>query len=134
MTYQYPPIHRMKYLLSWFIAIINTRGMSASSIIPNIIKGAGVQKTGYLLVTFESITTNDGNYLDYDVVKNPAGTDISNSTKSQLREEKGTKLDSIKLPTSGIEKVIASLKGEAPIIIYDVSLRANNDYESSGTH
>lgn len=102
--------------------------------IANVVNGTATYKSGYLLVVFDSITTNDGNYLDYDVVKNPAGTDISNSTKSQLREEKGTKLDSIKLPTSGIEKVIASLKGEAPIIIYDVSLRANNDYESSGTH
>lgn len=117
---------------------INKETMKESAIITNISKGKGVIKEGYLLITFENIETiaeNVEQYLNYAILRDADGTQISPETPSVLVQEKENKT-TITLP-NGIEiKNISEnfINTNAPIIIYDVSLRANDDYESTGTH
>jgi hypothetical protein len=78
---------------------------------------------GYLLVTFEDVYSveDDGTrYLNYDSMK----IDREQSGKSSLT-----------LPDAlGATKTMTIPDDELPVVIYDISLRANNDYESEGTH
>ena len=78
---------------------------------------------GYLLVTFEdvySVESDGTRYLNYDSMK----IDREQSGKSSLT-----------LPDAlGATKTMAIPEDELPVVIYDISLRANNDYESEGTH
>ena len=112
-------------------------------------------KDGYLLLTFEVIRSkmtdpNDAeklvNYLRYDEIRDSmwrkpedAGFSAS-SNKSVLVIEKAgkgeTTANPILLPNG---KKVADLpsdfyKTTAPMIIYDLSLRANNDIEDLATH
>ena len=49
------------------------------------------------------------------------------------REQSGK--SSLTLPDAlGATKTMAIPEDELPVVIYDISLRANNDYESEGTH
>lgn len=111
----------------------------------DVLKGGKVYRTGYLLVTFDSIETNltDGTtkYLKYSNSYEPTGTNqvppyiLMNEKSESLPAAKSI----IKLPNSNKQININDLgtdlqKTSAPIIIYDVSLRANNDFETGGTH
>ena len=111
-----------------------------------VTNGTGIIKDGYLVVVFENIkstTASGSDYLKYDEVRDPEWK-VLTGIKSQLEKEKNgkgqTAAKAIKLP-NGVD-ITAKLnaynsgfyKKEAPIIIYDVSLRANNDYEQTGTH
>ncbi len=86
---------------------------------------------GYLVVMFEKVysTLADGTseYLDYNVRRDGN----ADAYESQVLKEKDGKTQ-IKLPNS----VTRDLNADAaiPVIVYDVSQRANNDYETSGTH
>ncbi len=107
-----------------------------------IVSGTNIYKEGYLLVTFERVTSlkSDGStYLDYNVDRENLEA-ITNeqleeeASKSKVLEEKegDNKVD---LPTFTTAKVIENYdKWNIPVIIYDISQRANNDYETSGTH
>lgn len=74
---------------------------------------------GYLVVTFDDVysTESDGTrYLNYDSMK-------------VAREKAGKATVTL---TNGTTWSAPS--DELPVVIYDISLRANNDYESEGTH
>ena len=86
----------------------------------------GLLKDGYIIVTFDTIITNSEgtNYLSYS---KPNG---------QTRWEKeGTKYHdyTINLP-NGKTAVISDIEEGAAMAIYEVGLRANDDYETEGTH
>ncbi len=78
---------------------------------------------GYLLVTFEdvySVESDGTRYLNYDSMKID-------------REQDGK--TSLTLPDAlGATRTMTIPDDELPVVIYDISLRANNDYESEGTH
>lgn len=78
---------------------------------------------GYLLVTFEdvySVESDGTRYLNYDSMKID-------------REQNGKA--SLTLPDAlGATRTMTIPDDELPVVIYDISLRANNDYESEGTH
>lgn len=98
-----------------------------------VTNGTGIIKDGYIVVVFENIkskTASGADYLKYDEVRDPEWN-ILTGVKSQLEKEKNGKT-TIKLPNG--KTFTAYAKNDAPIIIYDVSLRANNDYEQTGTH
>lgn len=112
--------------------------MSNSEIIENISKEKGIFKEGYLMITFENIETTAESvesYLNYAILRNVEGEKISPETPSLLVKEKEEK-EKITLPNGKeIKNLPENFKiEEAPILIYDVSLKANNDYESTGTH
>lgn len=112
--------------------------MSESEKIKNITNGKGILEKGYLLITFEKIETTAESiesYLKYSVLRNVEGEITSPEMPSVIVQEKEEK-DKIILPNGKeIKNLPENFKNtDAPIIIYDVSLRANNDYESSGTH
>lgn len=98
-----------------------------------VTNGTGIIKEGYIVVVFENIkstTASGADYLKYDEVRDP-DWNIPAGAKSQLATEKAGKT-TIKLPNG---KTFTSYSSsDAPVIIYDVSLRANNDYEQTGTH
>lgn len=74
---------------------------------------------GYLVITFDDVysTESDGTrYLNYDSMK-------------VAREKAGKATVTL---TNGTTWSAPS--DELPVVIYDISLRANNDYESEGTH
>ena len=105
--------------------------------------------TGYILITFDPIKALAGGseYLQYDVARPCGAVSFDSSyigaTGSQLYKEKEennpNNLAEIQLP-NGTASVATSKFGtafegtDAPIIIYDVSVRANDDYETTGTH
>ena len=98
-----------------------------------VTNGTGIIKEGYLVVVFENIkstTASGADYLKYDEVRDP-DWNIPAGAKSQLATEKAGKT-TIKLPNGNTFTSYSS--SDAPVIIYDVSLRANNDYEQAGTH
>lgn len=112
--------------------------MSENEKIKNITNGKGILEKGYLMITFEKIeTTAEGieSYLNYSILRNVEGEKISPETPPVLVQEKEEK-ERIVLPNGKeIKNLPENFKNtDAPVIIYDVSLRANNDYESSGTH
>ena len=117
---------------------INKTTMEQGKIITNISRGKGVLEEGYLMITFENIETTAKeveSYLNYGILRNSDGEKISPETPSILVQEKAGK-EEITLPNGEkIKNLPAEFKNtDAPIIIYDVSLKANNDYESAGTH
>lgn len=113
--------------------------------ISDISRGQKIKKTGYLIVVFENIETSAtgrSNYLQYSMGRNadgtqfsPVGTNIKpNSIMYNEKTNNGAQAlkASIKLPNG---RTFSSYpQTDAPIIVYDVSLRANNDLEDSGTH
>ena len=113
-----------------------------------VVKGAGATKeqamvpanvltNGYLVVVFEEITTesNGGNYLTYaeptkDYENSATGESLAN--KTQWIDE-GIDVQ-ITLPNGSMANLeVVNSKG-APMAIYQVGLRANNDFETEGTH
>ena len=129
------------YLPSSTIILDNniiTEDMSEEEKLANISRGKGVIKEGYLMVTFEKIITltkEQEEYLNYEILRNSDGVKISPEVPSVLVQEKQGK-DKILLP-NGVEIQNLPIEfnySEAPIIIYDASLRANDDYEDTGTH
>lgn len=109
--------------------------------VEEVARGVNTYKNGYLLIAFDKIETTlaDGTtqYLKYSTANNPSG--VENRPYILINEKAGKgKTVPITLP-NGKQINIAGLgtdfyETSAPIIIYDVSLRANNDYEASGTH
>ena len=98
-----------------------------------VTNGTGIIKEGYIVVVFENIkstTASGADYLKYDEVRDP-DWNIPAGAKSQLATEKAGKT-TIKLPNG--KTCTSYSSSDAPVIIYDVSLRANNDYEQTGTH
>ena len=100
------------------------------------IKGAVKPITkGYLVVVFEKITTEDdqdsmAGYLTYSKPSDP---------QPQQWEQEGIetsiKLPNIKLPDGkNVEITTPNLTNAAAMAIYQVDMRANNDYEVQGTH
>ncbi len=119
-----------------------------------VMNDRDIYKDGYLLLTFEVIRTQITNslngvevpYLRYDEVRDckwrkPGDAGYSAiENKSVLVKEKAGKGETvanpIKLPNG---KSVTNLpadfyKTTAPMIIYDVSLRANNDIDDLATH
>jgi hypothetical protein len=120
-----------------------------------VMNNKEIYQDGYLLLTFEVIRTRIANnlnggieipYLRYDEVRDskwrkPSDPKYSASgDKSELVIEKAGKGETvanpIKLPNG---KSVTNLpadfyKTTAPMIIYDVSLRANDDIEDLATH
>lgn len=109
--------------------VVTSNSGDVADIINNTNK---VYKAGYLVITFEPIEAMVGNtsYLRYDYSKDCNWNNISE--KSVLLEEKGTK-STIDLPGT-VTVNVPNNYTSAPVIVYDVSLRANNDFESTGTH
>ncbi len=108
---------------------IVVRGASATK--QDAMNPANVITNGYLVVVFEEITTEDdvtptGGYLTYDA---PVGS-------SQWSDEGIDRF--VVLPGTGagpeIKVPADGTKEGAPMAIYQVGLRANNDYETEGTH
>ena len=114
--------------------------------VAEISRGQKIKKTGYLVVVFESIETGantSNNYLKYSIGRDadgvqfsPNGTNlVSPSIMYNEKTNNGAQAlkASIKLPNN--ERTFSSYpQTDAPIIVYDVSLRANKDLEDSGTH
>ena len=107
--------------------------------IKDVANGKNILRKGYILVTFDPLETTIGTnqYLKYDTSHNPWGGDDT-SGYIFVQEKKGSKTD-ITSPTLPNGQIITNLpdnfnQTSAPIIIYDVSLRANNDFETTGTH
>ena len=117
---------------------INKETMAEGKIIENISRGKGVLEEGYLIITFENIETKletNESYLNYKILRNTDGEKISPETPGVLVQEKEGK-EEITLPNGEkIKNLPTEFKNtDAPIIIYDVSQKANNDYETAGTH
>lgn len=112
--------------------------------VTDVARGVNTYKTGYILVTFAPIDTilADGttSYLRYSTAHDPDGNDDAPYVMMDEKEGKADTVaiklpNGVSIPKSELAKISANFYSEvAPIIIYDVSLRANNDYESSGTH
>lgn len=83
-------------------------------------------KDGYIIVTFDTIITNSegANYLSY-----------SKPSEETRWEKEGVKYHdyTINLP-NGKTAVISNIEEGAAMAIYEVGLRANDDYETEGTH
>lgn len=111
-----------------------------------VINGDGRIKDGYLIITFENIITrfdDESTYLQYSIGRDTDGVKFSPNDSGNLvspaimHNEKTdndgqTLKNTIALPNG--KTFTAYLETDAPIIIYDVSLRANDDYETTGTH
>ena len=83
-------------------------------------------KDGYIIVTFDTIITNSEgtNYLSYS---KPNG-------ETRWEKEGTTYHDyTINLP-NGKTATISDIEEGAAMAIYEVGLRANDDYETEGTH
>lgn len=117
---------------------INKEAMGEGKIITNISRGKGVLEEGYLMITFDNIETTletNESYLNYEILRNTDGVQISPETPSVLVQEKEGKEEIILPNGEKIKNLPAEFKNtDAPIIIYDVSQKANNDYETTGTH
>lgn len=113
--------------------------------VAEISRGQKIKKTGYLVVVFESIETGanaSNNYLKYSIGRDadgvqfsPNGTNlVSPSIMYNEKTNNGAQAlkASITLPNGSTFSSYPQT--DAPIIVYDVSLRANNDLESIGTH
>lgn len=113
--------------------------------VTDIARGQKIKKTGYLIVVFENIETSASgrnNYLQYSMGRKADGTQFSpvgtnlvspsimynEKTNDGMQSLKAT----IKLPNG--KTFSAYPQTDAPIVVYDVSQRANNDFESTGTH
>ena len=112
--------------------------MAEDEAIKNISRGKGVIDHGYLMITFEKIVStvaSGSEYLDYMILRDSDGNKISPGVPSVLVQEKASK-EKIILPNGNeIKNLPSTFKDtDAPIIIYDASLRANDDYETTGTH
>lgn len=114
--------------------------------INEISRGNKVYKDGYLVIMFENMVTrfDDGStYLQYSMGRdtngnvfspNSSGNLVSPSIMYNEKTDDGKQAlkNKITLPNGAI--FTDYKETEAPLIIYDVSLRANDDYEQSGTH
>lgn len=111
-----------------------------------IARGKKVLKDGYIIVSFKEIISrreNGTTYLEYSIGRTTDGVKFSPDASNKLvspsimyeektNNEKQALKSEILLPNG---KVFTEYEEtEAPIIIYDVSLRANDDYEETGTH
>lgn len=106
-------------------------------------------KDGYLMVVFETVTTTTkkGNpegvsksYLKYDEHRT-ADWNLASGSSQLVKEKAGkgsssTGTNAIVLPNGQTVKNLGSdfYKTEAPIVIYDLQHRANDDAETGGTH
>lgn len=113
--------------------------------VTQVSRGEKTLKEGYLVLTFSDITSlfsSGANYLKYSIGRDadgvqfsPNGTNlVSPSIMYNEKTNNGAQAlkASIKLPNG---RTFSSYpQTDAPIIVYDVSLRANNDLEDSGTH
>lgn len=111
-----------------------------------IARGTKVLKEGYLIVSFKEIVSrreNESRYLEYSIGRTTDGVKFSPDASNKLvspsimyeektNGEKQPLKSEITLPNGKIFNGYEET--EAPIIIYDVSLRANDDYEQTGTH
>ena len=105
-----------------------------------------VKKTGYLILVFEDITTtltSGQTYLQYSIGRDSSGTQFSPNASGRLVSPSIMYNEKTNNGAQAIKSTITLPNGktfsgfaetDAPIIIYDVSLRANNDYEETGTH
>ena len=114
--------------------------------VAEITRGAKVLEDGYLIISFEEIVSRRGDesrYLNYSIGRTTDGVKFSPDASNKLvspsimyeektNDEKQALKSEITLPNGKIFKGYEET--EAPIIIYDVSLRANDDYEQTGTH
>ena len=119
----------------------------------DVIKGKNLIEEGYLIIVFENIITrfdhdNNGDgvpdtYLQYSVGRDTDGVQFSPDSSGNLIEPsimynektddgKQSLKTTINLPSGAT--FTEYLQTDAPVIIYDVALIANDDYESSGTH
>ena len=121
-------------LATAILPIIVVKGKTADS--KAAMNPANVYTNGYLVVVFEEVTTesNTGSYLTYsapikDYETNSAGIGIDGETQWQ---DEGIDMQ-ITLPNGSMANLEVAAKG-APMAIYQVGLRANNDFETEGTH
>lgn len=117
-----------EYYLPASTIVAGGTGTTRDQMIKNAVKPI---TTGYLVVVFEEITTEDDvkdeteepGYLTYD----------AHATNSQWSKE-GLETTII-LPNGKKAEIPTSNASEAaPMAIYQVGLRANNDFETEGTH
>lgn len=132
-----------------------TRVVKDGTKVEDVARGVNVIKTGYLLITFDPIettTATGAQYLRYSTAHTPTGTDDTNGY-IMMTEKAGkgntvaitlpngkaipkAELDKmvVQLPNVGNNKTENFYSDVAPIIIYDVSVRGNDDLASDGTH
>ena len=109
--------------------VVATKGTSTT----DVANGKNVKKTGYIIITFADVVSklSDGTeYLQYSMARDQDGTELY-FNKSIMYAEKNGK-NSIALP--GGKTFTAYNETEMPVIVYDVTLKARNDYETSGTY
>lgn len=91
-----------------------------------IYEAKKAQKSGYIIVTFDTIITkaNGEEYLSYSMPE-----------ENSRWEKEGTMYEpyEVILPNGNKATISEMLEGTA-MAIYEVSLRANDDYETEGTH
>ena len=103
----------------------------------DVSNGKGIYKTGYVVLTFTDVTTklSDGrDYLQYSMVRDCLGNviDFTKSIMYAEKAESGMFKNTINL--SNGKTFSGYAETEIPVIVYDISMRANNDYETEGTH
>ncbi len=115
---------------------------ASTKVVPSGSNAASVSNAkgldGYIVISFDEIGAYlaDGtSYLQYGIAKNPL---LSSMPPYIMLNEKNGKGNTVQI-TLPNGKPLTDLPSDfyatdAPIIIYDLSLRANEDYSSSGTH
>lgn len=109
--------------------VVATAGTSTT----DVANGKNIKKTGYVVVTFEDVTSKLGDgtdYLQYSMVKDHNGSILPFSQSIMAAEKAGK--NSVSLPKG--KTFTAYAETEIPVIVYDLSLKANNDFETDGTH
>lgn len=100
-------------------------GSDATSL--DLLNGAkNIQTDGYIVVTFDEIKTmsNDMNYLSYSMPEEASRWEKEGATYEPYE---------ITLP-NGVKIHIPNIVRGTAMAIYETSLRANDDYETEGTH
>ena len=114
--------------------------------IKQVVNGKNIIEEGYLIITFENIITryeNGEQYLQYSMGRDADGIQFSPNSIEEIqrpsimyneKSEDGKQAlkTAITLPNGIVYE--GYMQTDAPIIIYEVGLRANDDYETTGTH
>ena len=115
-----------EYYLPSSTNVVLGRNVDRTAVVNGTVKPL---TTGYLIITFEEIVTEDsinptGGYLTYEA-----------PSSNTQREKEG--IDECIVLPNGISIQLKDSTGKpvlAPMAIYQVGLRANNDFETEGTH
>ena len=119
---------------------------SGSNTPSTVAQGTNVLNDGYLMIVFDTVETylsangkgNNQHYLEYSIAKDTNLNNIRPEDTYIIEEEKKGKGDTIPMILPNGKTIVKSTLpadfyvGDIPVIVYDISLRANNDYTTTG--